>query len=475
MRIPAGKNIRRVFGRHLGSIMLGLLLLCLGQVVQAQTFNSGSTGADGALAPTTTTTLQVPESGVFNFTTVTIISGADLILKRNSRNTPVIILAQGDVKIDGNILFDGFNGLDSGGGGQGGPGGFDGGAAGVPYGANVNGGAGNGPGGGGGGVGSGSTSGGAGFAAAGAAGQGGNGPGVGGARYGSKSLQPLIGGSGGGGGAALANGERGGAGGGGGGAVIIASSTSIIGGAGVYARGGSGVGRCSGGGSGAGGAGGAIRLIANTVSGSFGLHFQAGNSYVCSGNNYAGPSSPGFARIEAYDFHNYVGSGEPNVISFGLPFPVTQPNGPQLKITSVGGIAVPAIVLGSFSGPPDIVVPASQPNPVTVALQGINIPVGTVVPVTVRPEAGAGSTVNSTALTGSEASSTGSASVNLPSGLSVISAAVTIDLTTPSARLNPIYIQGERIDRIEVAAVYGGPSATTYITHSGRRINLGPQ
>jgi hypothetical protein len=31
-------------------------------------------------------------------------------------------------------------------------------------------------------------------------------------------------------------------------------------------------------------------------------------------------------------------------------------------------------------------------------------------------------------------------------------------------------MQGERVDRIEVAAVYGGASETTYVTHSGRRI-----
>jgi hypothetical protein len=468
MLIPASKTIHRVIRRHFGPVVLALFLACVGQTVQAQTFSSGSTGADGAFAPTSPTTVQVPESGVFNFTTVTIIAGADVTFKRNSRNTPVIILATGDVKIDGNIFVEGFGGLDSGGGGQGGPGGFDGGAGGVPYGANVNGGSGNGPGGGGAGIGSGRPGGGAGFAAAGAPGAGGTNPAAGGARYGSKSLQPLIGGSGGGGGAAATNAERGGAGGGGGGAILIASSTTITGGAGIYARGAAGVDRCSGGGPGAGGSGGAIRLIANTISGTFSLLFRAGSSPGCDGAS--GPSSPGFGRIEAFDFHNYSGNGDPNVISFALPFPVTQQNGPQLTITSVGGIAAPANPVGSFGGAPDIVVPASQPNPVAVALQANNIPVGTVVPVTVRPEAGTSSTVNSTALSGTEASSTATASVNLSSGLSVISAAVTIDLTTPSALLHPLFIQGERVDRIEVAAVYGGASETTYVTHSGRRI-----
>jgi hypothetical protein len=34
-------------------------------------------------------------------------------------------------------------------------------------------------------------------------------------------------------------------------------------------------------------------------------------------------------------------------------------------------------------------------------------------------------------------------------------------------------IDGERVNRIEVAAAYGGPSELTYITQSGRRIKAG--
>ena len=38
-------------------------------------FNSGSTGADGALSPTVNTEIQLPESGILNYTTVNIPSG----------------------------------------------------------------------------------------------------------------------------------------------------------------------------------------------------------------------------------------------------------------------------------------------------------------------------------------------------------------------------------------------------------------
>ncbi|MFN8000558.1 MAG: hypothetical protein U0X75_06020 [Acidobacteriota bacterium] len=66
-------------------------------------FNSGSTGADGAFNPTQSQQIQLPESGVFNYTTVNIPVGVLITYKRNSRNTPVTILASGNVTISGVI------------------------------------------------------------------------------------------------------------------------------------------------------------------------------------------------------------------------------------------------------------------------------------------------------------------------------------------------------------------------------------
>ena len=47
----------------------------------AQAYDSGSTGADGAFAPQVDTTLQLPEDGIFNFTTFTVPSGVTVIPK----------------------------------------------------------------------------------------------------------------------------------------------------------------------------------------------------------------------------------------------------------------------------------------------------------------------------------------------------------------------------------------------------------
>jgi len=119
-------------------------------------------------------------------------------------------------------------------------------------------------------------------------------------------------------------------------------------------------------------------------------------------------------------------------------------------------------------GVPDIIVPSSQPNPLTVALEGANLPVGTIVQVILTPATGARTTVSSGPLAGSESSSTASASVTLPGGISVVSASAVIDLTVASAK--PLFMEGERVNRIEIAATFGGPSELTYITQSGRRI-----
>src|SRR5689334_17751554 len=73
-------------------------------------FSSGSTGADGAFAPTASVALQVPPSGTFNFTTINIPAAVTVTFFRNATNTPVTMLASGDVTILGTISLDGTGG-----------------------------------------------------------------------------------------------------------------------------------------------------------------------------------------------------------------------------------------------------------------------------------------------------------------------------------------------------------------------------
>src|SRR3989442_8829753 len=173
-------------------------------------FNSGSTGADGALSPSTNLTLTLPATGVFNFTTVNIPGGVILRFTRNAANTPVTILAQGDVTIVGTIDVSGSAGgagslagtLLGPNGGAGGPGGFDGGTGANGIIATI-GGAGLGPGGGAGGTNSGGSGGGGGHVAAGGSSRGaGAATAPRGAAHGPPGLVPISGGYRGGGGGA---------------------------------------------------------------------------------------------------------------------------------------------------------------------------------------------------------------------------------------------------------------------------------
>jgi len=102
----------------------------------ASAFVSGSTGADGAFTPTVNTTLTLPPSGIFNFTSVTIPSGVTVKFLKNTTNTPVVILATGDVTIGGTLDASGGSSPGVGSGGDGatgddgapglaGPGAFD--------------------------------------------------------------------------------------------------------------------------------------------------------------------------------------------------------------------------------------------------------------------------------------------------------------------------------------------------------------
>src|SRR5947207_5749504 len=107
---------RRIGGRRAMQRMLRLAigvtvgLQAFGGSATAQTFNSGSTGADGAFSPTSTTTVALPATGVFNYTTVNIPTGVTVRFTRNPSNTPVTILASGDVTIAGAIDVGGVAG-----------------------------------------------------------------------------------------------------------------------------------------------------------------------------------------------------------------------------------------------------------------------------------------------------------------------------------------------------------------------------
>ncbi|MEW6246475.1 MAG: hypothetical protein AB1555_07180 [Nitrospirota bacterium] len=410
----------------------------------AQTFNSGSTGALGAFNPTANTTVILPPDGILNYTTVTIPSGVTVTFQRNTANTPVTLLATGDVTIAGAVRVDGTNGPSQGGiAAPGGPGGFPGGVGGA---VTITG-----------------------YAPVGGAGPGGGAPGdstaSSNATYGAPisfaSLVPLVGGSGGGGGVASTLSAAGG--GGGGGAIVIASSTKITVTGMITANGGGGATSAAGTSFNAGGgSGGAIRLVAPQVTGAGQLQATGGP-----GTPTGVPAGSGRIRIESAT-GTFTGISNPTAsvsTTLGPVTPASTPplvNLPTLTITSVGSIAAPVTPTGAYTVA-DMSLPQGTTNPVPVLLTASGLPFPTPFTIKVIPQLSGPTTVTGT-LTGS----TATALVTLPIGeVTQLVAFASFTVPTQSAALWPL-IDGEPVEQVLIAAAFGEPATVTFRTRSGK-------
>jgi hypothetical protein len=326
--------------KWLKACILGSAILFLGWFPALAQFDSGSDGSDGPLVVPSgeRVTLDIPDDGVFHFTTVTIESGGGTLqFNRNPRtNAPPILLAQGDIVIRGTVRVNGVNGTTFV-GGAGGPGGFDGGHPGI---AGIAPGAGHGPGAGGAGIDD---------LQGGNAAYGGSPPftdlPTDGVVYGSALLVPLVGGSGGGG-----DDTRGG--GGGGGAILFSSSTQVVHDGSIQAIGGAGLGTVSH------GSGGAIRIVTPFLSG-------AGNFNVIGGNGRGGP---GRIRLDLIDRTGLSANLAPPGTSIGSFMTVFPSVIPRLDIVHVAGRDLPP----GTPSPITITLPFGSPAPqeVRVRAQG---------------------------------------------------------------------------------------------------------
>lgn len=374
----------RSWGR--ATVFIALLALATGRAL-AQGFNAGSTNALGDVVIAENTTVDLPPDGRLHYKSLKVSANVRLNFRRNVRNTPVFILSQGDVIVDGIIDVNGAApGPNS--AGIGGPGGFDGGKPG--FGPEAPPGSGYGPGGSGGGDGNCSPS------SAGGGSYGSVGAGRGGAVYGSILLIPIVGGSGGGGG----EGQPGGGGGGGGGAILIAANNRIVINGAVESFGG-GNSTCLNGGS-----GGAIRLVATKVEGAgrvdvrpgsngglgrirvdtidrTNLRFQfLNNSVTTVGGNMLSfpPLIPQLATVEAAGNVIPLGSGP---VTFNLPIDSTTNRTVKIQARDFGRMVPVRVTLTPDSGLPVIVdgqIDNTKDNPAFVVLP-VTVPVNTLVTV----------------------------------------------------------------------------------------------
>jgi hypothetical protein len=357
---------------------------------QNPTFNCGSNGSYGPMNITASTTLQLPPDGVFHCTTVNVASGIVLRFSRNAQNTPVYILATGDVTLDGQIHVDAGGSQLGNAPGLGGPGGFDGGTGSNEL--NVPAGPGMGPGGGGRGVYSAAQN----EQATTHAGNGaykssivGNEPyGQAGSVYGNSLLIPLVGGSG-GGGLHLPGFAGNLGGGGGGGAILLASNTRILFGGDSFINA-NGLGGWSYATKGqisrhvSVGSGGAIRVVSPKVMGTFG-----GSVITSAGSTNFRTGRIRFDSFDASEIIFRANSAPDSIGSVMVVFPTPLP---KLSISNATGTAVAENVVGPVS----VILPAGTNPSQTIQVRARDF--GSVVPIRVRlvPESGDATTFDAT-------------------------------------------------------------------------------
>ncbi len=400
----------------------------------AQAFSSGSTGSDGALnlgtacsspypADPASCYVQLPPNGVLNYTTVTIPFGKTLKFKKNSLNTPAILLAQGPVTVAGSIqvrnggyAYPTINNFDE---SLPGPGGFAGGPNGQP---------GLGPGG----------------------GQvtGGN------ARHGQwvgpLSLIPIIGGAGG-------AGYYCSRGGGGGGALAIASSASIAVSGTIDAQSNGAPGCVSAVDL---GSGGAIRLVANSVT--VGGFLIAGGNTGLSVNDgvIRLEAGPGAVSVSGYVYPPAViAEFNPGVVPTAIP---------SLSIVSVGGYSVPTYT-GQRIDMADVLLPRQMPDPINVVIVASNIPVGTAVDL--KFGTGNAGSVTPGVLAGSTASSTATVSVSglNRTQLAYLFVSASFSVAQGAAAGNPA--GPNQVAQVKASAPPGGATQFAFFRNDGTRIN----
>lgn len=335
----------------------------------AQGFDAGSNGSLGDVVITNDTQIALPPDGRLHYKSLQILDNAYVSFARNANNTPVYILSQGDVILQGRLDVSGGNPF-QGGPGLGGNGGFDGGRPGI---GEVPPGDGRGPG-------------------AGKAGSGGGGagsesaPGIGvfltrsvavnattnsGYPYGNAALIPLIGGSGGGGSYA-------GGGGGGGGAILVASNTKIeFGGTygNIYATGGQWISGYWNHGS-----GGAVKLVAPTIAGPTRIEVQTRGRGIEAG--------AGRVRMDAINYPAALNNVSPQqALSYGAMLATgLEGTAPRLAVLKVAGRdtttnATPVILPNGSAPEQAVVIEASNFGtkvPISVVINPDNGPQVTV-------------------------------------------------------------------------------------------------
>jgi hypothetical protein len=128
-------------------------------------------------------------------------------------------------------------------------------------------------------------------------------------------------------------------------------------------------------------------------------------------------------------------------------------------------VAVPSNPTGNA----DVVLPATQANPVTITFATTNVPTGNTVLFKLIPAYGTPTEVLSPAISGTTASGSTSVQVSLPQGPSTLQATTTYTVVVAMGEALSQFAQNERVEKVQLTATLGGAdSQVKLITVSGK-------
>lgn len=393
--------------KTIATLMLAALLFAGPAWAQ---YDSGSDGSMGVLSPSSSVTIPLPADGVLHYTDVDIPTGVTVTFERNPRNTPVYLLSQNDILLNGTISVSGGTAATintvfiTRRGGLGGPGGQDGGSSRIGNGLDA-GAHGQGIGPGGAGASAQSYYGGGGGASPVTGGMKPKSASSGGVAWAQKEFWMLSGGSGGGA-------SPGTGGGGGAGVLTLAASGTITINGGIYANGGKGDTYAGFGGAGI------VRVVAGAISGS-GTIQAVGNSSSCN-NSGTACGGNGLIRLESFETIGALTTKCTPTPEFGLPGKALPYPTPAL---------VPTVTIVSAhqqdldpEAPydmhplvsPDLVLP--QGSLVSVTVEATNVPPGTTVNLILTTVGKGRAVYESPPLAGTQELSTVTMDIPIPAG-----------------------------------------------------------
>jgi hypothetical protein len=170
-------------------------------------------------------------------------------------------------------------------------------------------------------------------------------------------------------------------------------------------------------GGGGAGSGGAVRLVATSLIGNGSI--SVGGGVTSDSSFWGGPyvlNGAGSGRVRIDVLQSSFSGSVGGVFTQGFqPIILSAGQASQLTVASVGGVPVSASPTGVLTTP-DAVLSSQQDNPIPVVVNCANLPLNTLITVSVKPANGASVSATGYNNAGTQASSTATIPIIIPRG-----------------------------------------------------------